>query len=183
MRGRMNDGPSYVKPVELGAVMCGEVAGEVLESRHPKFAVGDRVAGDLGWQQYAAVDGSCAAVRTPVSPLTAQLSVCGMPGVTGVCRPARSRPARAWADRRRQPRPARSAASSARSRSSGLPRGRHRGRSRQMPIRHRAVRLRRPPRLQGGEVSATSSGRPRPTASTSTSTTSAARSSTPCCRG
>ena len=82
MRGRMNDGPSYVKPVELGAVMCGEVAGEVLESRHPKFAVGDRVAGDLGWQQYAAVDGKALRRLAPVSPLTAQLSVCGMPGVT-----------------------------------------------------------------------------------------------------
>ena len=57
MRGRMNDGPSYVGPVAIDAVMCGEVAGEVLESRHPRFEVGDRVAGDLGWQQYAAVDG------------------------------------------------------------------------------------------------------------------------------
>jgi NADPH-dependent curcumin reductase CurA len=82
MRGRMNEGPSYVAPVQVGAVMCGEVAGEVLESRHPKFAVGDRVAGDLGWQQYAISDGKGLRKLAPVSPLTAQLSVCGMPGIT-----------------------------------------------------------------------------------------------------
>jgi NADPH-dependent curcumin reductase CurA len=82
MRGRMNDGPSYVEPVQLGAVMCGEVAGEVVESRHPKFAVGDRVAGDLGWQEYAISDGRGLRRLAPVSPLTAQLSTCGMPGIT-----------------------------------------------------------------------------------------------------
>ena len=82
MRGRMNDGPSYVPPVQVGAVMCGEVAAEVLESRHPKYAVGDRVAGDLGWQQFAVSNGKGLRKLAPVTPLTAQLSVCGMPGVT-----------------------------------------------------------------------------------------------------
>ncbi len=82
MRGRMNDGPSYVPPVDLGAVMCGEVAGEVIESRHPKFAVGDRVSGDLGWQQYAVSNGKGLRRLAPVTPLVAQLSVCGMPGIT-----------------------------------------------------------------------------------------------------
>jgi NADPH-dependent curcumin reductase len=82
MRGRMNDAPSYVPPVQVDAVMCGEVAGEVIESRHPKYAVGDRVAGDLGWQQYAVSTGKGLRKLAPVTPLTAQLSVCGMPGVT-----------------------------------------------------------------------------------------------------
>jgi NADPH-dependent curcumin reductase len=82
MRGRMNDAPSYVPPVQVDAVMCGEVAGEVIESRHPKYAVGDRVAGDLGWQQYAVSNGKGLRKLAPVTPLTAQLSVCGMPGVT-----------------------------------------------------------------------------------------------------
>ena len=58
MRGRMNEGKSYVKPVELGAVMCGEVVGEVAESRHPEFAVGDLVAGDLGWQSMPTSNGT-----------------------------------------------------------------------------------------------------------------------------
>jgi NADPH-dependent curcumin reductase CurA len=82
MRGRMNDAPSYVPPVQVDAVMCGEVAGEVIESRHPKYAVGDRVAGDLGWQQYAVSNGKGLRKLAAVTPLTAQLSVCGMPGVT-----------------------------------------------------------------------------------------------------
>lgn len=82
MRGRMNDAPSYVPPVQLGAVMCGELAGEVVESRNPKFAPGDRVSGDLGWQQYAVSNGRGLRKLAPVTPLTAQLSVCGMPGIT-----------------------------------------------------------------------------------------------------
>ncbi len=82
MRGRMNDAPSYVPPVEVGAVMCGEAAAEVVESRHPKFAIGDRVSGDFGWQQFAVSNGKGLRKLAPVTPLTAQLSVCGMPGVT-----------------------------------------------------------------------------------------------------
>jgi NADPH-dependent curcumin reductase CurA len=85
MRGRMNDGKSYVKPVELGAVMCGEVVGEVVESRHPDFAVGDRVAGDLGWQSMPTSNGTGLRKLLPGIPAAAQLSVCGMPGVTAWC--------------------------------------------------------------------------------------------------
>ena len=82
MRGRMGDGRSYVKPVELGAVMCGEVIAEVIESKHPKFAVGDFVHGDLGWQLYAVSDGKGIHKLDPRMPLTAQLSVVGMAGLT-----------------------------------------------------------------------------------------------------
>jgi NADPH-dependent curcumin reductase len=85
MRGRMNDSASYVKPVEVGAVMCGEVVGEVLASRHPKFLPGDFAYGDFGWQQYALVDGATARKVDSRVPLTAQLSVLGMPGITAWC--------------------------------------------------------------------------------------------------
>lgn len=85
MRGRMNEGKSYVKPVELGAVMCGEVVGEVVESRHPGFAVGDAVAGDLGWQTLPTSGGQGLRKLLPGVPPAAQLSVCGMPGVTAWC--------------------------------------------------------------------------------------------------
>jgi NADPH-dependent curcumin reductase CurA len=71
-----------VKPVELGAVMCGEVIAEVVESKHPKFAVGDFVHGDLGWQLYAVSDGKGMHKLDPRVPLTAQLSVVGMAGLT-----------------------------------------------------------------------------------------------------
>ena len=48
MRGRMNDGKSYTTPQALNAVMVGGTVGEVVESRHPQFAVGDKVVGS-GW--------------------------------------------------------------------------------------------------------------------------------------
>ena len=82
MRGRMNDGKSYVKPVDIGAVMCGEVVGRVVESRNTQFAVGDQVAGDLGWQTLAVSNGQGLRKIMPNVPPAAQLSVCGMPGVT-----------------------------------------------------------------------------------------------------
>ncbi len=85
MRGRMNEGKSYVKPVDLGAVMCGEVVGEVLESRHTDFAPGDLVAGDLGWQTLPTSTGQGLRKLLPNIPAAAQLSVCGMPGVTAWC--------------------------------------------------------------------------------------------------
>lgn len=85
MRGRMSDAKSYVKPVEIGGVMCGEVVGKVIESRHPGFAVGDLVAGDLGWQTVATHDGKGLRKLLKDIPAAAQLSVCGMPGVTAWC--------------------------------------------------------------------------------------------------
>ena len=85
MRGRMSDAKSYVKPVEIDGVMCGEVVGEVIESRHPGFAVGDLVAGDMGWQTVATSDGKGLRKILKEVPAAAQLSVCGMPGVTAWC--------------------------------------------------------------------------------------------------
>ncbi|MGN6085901.1 NADP-dependent oxidoreductase [Trinickia sp.] len=83
MRGRMNDAKSYAQPVALGDVMIGATVGEVVESKHPNFAVGDKVTGMFGWQDYGTSDG--AGVRklddTNV-PLTAYLGAAGMPGVT-----------------------------------------------------------------------------------------------------
>ncbi len=36
--------------------MIGGTVGEVVESKHPKLAVGDQVVGMGGWQQYSVVD-------------------------------------------------------------------------------------------------------------------------------
>ena len=85
MRGRMSDAKSYVKPVDIGGVMCGEVVGEVIESRHPGFAVGDKVGGDMGWQTVATSDGKGLRKLLPGVPPEKQMSVCGMPGVTAWC--------------------------------------------------------------------------------------------------
>ena len=86
MRGRMNDGKSYAKPQTLDEVMGGGTVGEVVLSRHAKFAVGDKVVGMGGWQQYSVVNGDISGVLRKVDdavvPLSAYLGVLGMPGAT-----------------------------------------------------------------------------------------------------
>jgi NADPH-dependent curcumin reductase CurA len=83
MRGRMSDAKSYAKPVEIGEVMIGGCAGEVLASKHPKFAPGDKVVGTLGWQLYGVADGAALRmVDASTIPLSAFLGPVGMPGVT-----------------------------------------------------------------------------------------------------
>jgi NADPH-dependent curcumin reductase CurA len=86
MRGRMNDGKSYAQPQPLGQAMGGGTVGEVVESQSDKFAVGDKVVGMGGWQEYSVVDagqmGMLRKVDTTHVPLSAYLGAVGMPGVT-----------------------------------------------------------------------------------------------------
>ncbi len=86
MRGRMNDAKSYAAPQPLGEPMIGGTVGEVVESRHPRFAAGDKVVGMGGWQQYSIASGSAPGALRKVDvthiPLSAYLGAVGMPGVT-----------------------------------------------------------------------------------------------------
>ncbi len=86
MRGRMNDTKSYTAPQALGEVMIGGTVGEVVESKHPKYAVGDTVVGMGGWQQFSVVDASVMGAVRKVDathvPLSHYLGAVGMPGVT-----------------------------------------------------------------------------------------------------
>ncbi|KQP14896.1 NADP-dependent oxidoreductase [Pseudorhodoferax sp. Leaf267] len=86
MRGRMNESKSYAQPQPLGQVMQGGTVGEIVESRHPRYAVGDKVVGFGGWQNYSVVDanvpGSLRKVDTTHVPLSHYLGAVGMPGVT-----------------------------------------------------------------------------------------------------
>ena len=86
MRGRMNDSKSYAVPQALGQTMGGGTVGEVVESKNDKYAVGDKVVGMGGWQQYSVVDanvlGALRKVDTTLVPLSAYLGAVGMPGVT-----------------------------------------------------------------------------------------------------
>jgi NADPH:quinone reductase len=83
MRGRMNDAKSYAAPVEIGAVMVGGVVGEVIGSNHSKFAVGDIVQGEFGWQEYAVSNGRGVRKVDPrLAPISTALGVLGMPGLT-----------------------------------------------------------------------------------------------------
>jgi NADPH-dependent curcumin reductase CurA len=81
MRGRMSDAKSYVKGVELGEVMVGQTAGEVLESRQPGLKVGDQVLTQLGWQLYGCTR-EATKVDTQRAPLSYYLGLLGMPGMT-----------------------------------------------------------------------------------------------------
>ena len=97
MRGRMNDAKSYAVPQPLGAVMQGGTVGEVIASEHAGYAVGDKVVGFGGWQQFSVVDadtpGLLRKVDTAHIPLSAYLGAVGMPGVTAwygltqICKP------------------------------------------------------------------------------------------------
>lgn len=86
MRGRMSDAKSYAAPHPLGQVMLGGTAGEVVESRSPKFQPGDKVVGMGGWQEYSVVNadqpGALRKVDTTHVPLSHYLGAVGMPGVT-----------------------------------------------------------------------------------------------------
>ena len=97
MRGRMNDAKSYAVPQPLNAVMQGGTVGEVVASKNAGYAVGDKVVGFGGWQQYSIVDGGVPGVLRKVDtahiPLSAYLGAVGMPGVTAwygltqICKP------------------------------------------------------------------------------------------------
>ena len=96
MRGRMSDGKSYAAPMQLGEVMVGGVVGRVLRSNDPSLSYGDYVEGFLGWQQYGIAPAKQLRKLDPqAGPLSAALSVMGMPGLTAyfglldICKPKR----------------------------------------------------------------------------------------------
>ena len=83
MRGWMNAGTTYVKGVEIGAVMRAFGAGEVVLSKHPDYAIGQMVTGLLGVQHYAVEKGAnLTPVNTAEVPLSWYLGLLGMPGLT-----------------------------------------------------------------------------------------------------
>ena len=83
MRGWMNEGKSYIKPVAIDEVMRAGGAGRVVASKNPGFREGDEVAGNFGVQQYAISDGKgVRKVDTKFAPLERYLGALGMPGMT-----------------------------------------------------------------------------------------------------
>jgi NADPH-dependent curcumin reductase CurA len=95
LRGRMREGKSYVAPFEVGQVIESGAIGEVVESRSPKFQVGDVVTGMFGWRLYnvAKADGLMKVMVPPSVPISTALGVLGMPGLTAyfglldICQP------------------------------------------------------------------------------------------------
>ncbi|GAB2472322.1 putative NADP-dependent oxidoreductase YfmJ [Hymenobacter qilianensis] len=94
MRGRMNEGKSYVPPFEVGQPMEGGMVAEVVESQHPKLPVGSVVVGSLPWQEYSLSDGrGLQPIPADQAPLSYYLGLLGMPGITAyfglldICQP------------------------------------------------------------------------------------------------
>jgi NADPH-dependent curcumin reductase CurA len=83
MRGRMNDGKSYVPPFELEKVLEGGAVGEVIESRATEFKPGDAVTSNHGWREYfIALPKELHPVSREIEPLSVYLGALGMTGMT-----------------------------------------------------------------------------------------------------
>ena len=83
MRGRMNAGPSYAPPVEIGEVMGGQSVCEVVESNVPSYHPGDIVLAATGWQDYSLSDAEeTQKLDRSIVPISYALGVLGMPGLT-----------------------------------------------------------------------------------------------------
>ena len=83
MRGWMNEGKSYIRPVQIGEVMRAGGVGRVAHSRDDKFAPGDYVTGTTGVQEYAVLRGAeLRKVDPRLAPLPVYLGALGMPGMT-----------------------------------------------------------------------------------------------------
>ena len=83
MRGRMNDGKSYVPPFEIGKALEGGAIGEVVESRAKEFKPGDAVTSKFGWREYfIASPNELHQVSGDVPSLSVYLGTLGMTGMT-----------------------------------------------------------------------------------------------------
>jgi NADPH-dependent curcumin reductase CurA len=83
MRGWMNEGRSYIRPVEIGEVMRAGAVGRVVKSKAAALQEGDYVTGTLGVQEYAtAPAGHLIKVDPSLAALPTYLGTLGMPGVT-----------------------------------------------------------------------------------------------------
>ena len=83
MRGLIARADSYAGSVAVGDVVPGGSVGTVIESRHARYAVGQVVQGQWGWQEYAVSDGDgMRLVDASLAPISTSLGILGMPGLT-----------------------------------------------------------------------------------------------------
>ncbi|SIN67896.1 hypothetical protein SAMN02745824_1767 [Parasphingorhabdus marina DSM 22363] len=78
LRGR------HMTPQPLpGDLIPGKGIGQIVASADPDFAVGDYVTGEMGWRDHVLVPaGDMRKVDKEMAPLSAQIGVAGMPGLT-----------------------------------------------------------------------------------------------------
>lgn len=83
MRGRMNEGKSYVPQFEIGKPLEGTAVGRVVESRDEKVPVGTSVLSMFGWREaYVAKASSLRVIDSSAAPASAYLGILGATGLT-----------------------------------------------------------------------------------------------------
>ncbi len=83
MRGRMNEGKSYVAPFLVGKALDGAAVGQVVQSRHAGFPVSTWVTGLFGWRDYYIAPAQLLRViDARHAPASAYLGLLGATGLT-----------------------------------------------------------------------------------------------------
>jgi NADPH-dependent curcumin reductase len=88
MRGWMNDGKSYIRPVAIGEVMRAGGIGQVVISNNAKYPVGSVVSSMCNVQDYCSLPGNLVDkvgtvhIDTRIAPAEKWLNALGMPGMT-----------------------------------------------------------------------------------------------------
>lgn len=83
LRGRMNEGKSYIPPFEIGQPLVSGAIAEVVESKNSKFKTGDLVTGMMPWATEAVVKGEeFQKIEDEKDHASLHLGVLGMPGLT-----------------------------------------------------------------------------------------------------
>ncbi len=96
-RSRLSPGVSYAASLKAGEMITSFALGQVKDSKHPGYQIGDWVVHGSGWAQYQIADGRgyfqkldsrwvesglAASVGEPGVPLSAWIGVLGIPGMT-----------------------------------------------------------------------------------------------------
>jgi NADPH-dependent curcumin reductase CurA len=83
MRGRMNEGKSYIPPFQIGEPLEGGAVGEVIDSRSDALRPGDVVLSSMGWREFfTAKPHDLRKLSPSAQPLSLYLGILGMPGLT-----------------------------------------------------------------------------------------------------
>jgi NADPH-dependent curcumin reductase len=84
-RNWMSEMDQYLPPIKLGEVMRCVGIGQIIQSHHPHYQVGDLIQGFTGWQDYFLIDdrdSSFTSLPKDSLSLTSMLSVMGITGMT-----------------------------------------------------------------------------------------------------
>jgi NADPH-dependent curcumin reductase CurA len=83
MRGRMNEGKSYVPKFEIGKPLEGGAVGRVIASRDERLSVGTFVLSMYGWREaFVAPASNLRVIDTTLAPPSSYLGILGVTGLT-----------------------------------------------------------------------------------------------------